>query len=293
MENKNQDSEFIEQCRRIDFSAQSLNREKNLETLKNKLSDINDEKENIMNKKIRKPVAFAAVSAALLCFTITVYGQDLVQIIKTVTLGNHAKYQVTDDSRTTGPVPKELIGQIFDEDGNALTECKKGQVLYNAKGQEVIIYNDGNKDILITLEAKQSMEEGQAVTFSDMKEGQSYFICDTLMPAYLPDGYTFNHIGFYSDPRDKANAEVDANKYMSLHFTKDKEEIYAQIRYMDEETAFESTAGKNVQKVKINGYDAIVDDNEVSVQIGDVIYMFFGNKNIDNKELVKIVESLK
>lgn len=293
MKNDNQNKDFIEKCRKINFSDESINQEKNLEILKTKLLNIDKERDSTMNKKIRKPIALVAVVASLLCLSMVVYGQELVRIIKTVTLGNYAQYNVVDDLRDTNPLPENLVGQLFDKDGKVLTSYPKKTAMYDVNGQEMRVYIDGEVAKIATVEEYEKMHDFKTVDFYDIKEAQSYFICDILMPTYLPNGYSFKNISFYADSKEKLSTEEGANKYMNVYYSNGKDEIYSQVRYMDEETAFGSSASETIQKTKINGHDVVIDGNGLDIQIGDVMYMFFANENLNVDELVKIAESLK
>lgn len=295
MKNDNLNMDFIEKCKKVDFSAESVNKEKNLEILKTKLSNWEKERGTTMKRKIKKPIALVAVAATLLCLSMAVYGQDLWRIIKTVRLGNYAEYNVMEDLRESIPVPENLAGQLFDKDGNVLTAFAKDEErhMYNADGEEVTIYFDGESAQIMTAEEYEKLSKPKSVEFTDIQEGTSYFITDVLMPTYLPDGYSFKNISFFGDSKEKINSEEDRNKYMNVYYSNGEDEIYSQIRFMDERTAFGSGASAEVKTVKINGYDAVVDGNHLDIQIGDVMYMFFANENLDTAELIKIAESLK
>jgi hypothetical protein len=64
-----------------------------------------------------------------------------------------------------------------------------------------------------------------------------------------------------------------------------------QQRFADEETAYE-TGGSKVEKIKINGVDAILYDNSLDWEYNGVIYALNG-KGIAKDELIKIAESIK
>lgn len=294
MINDNQNKAFIEKCRNIDFSSESINKEKNLEILKSKLKNIENEREINMNKKIKKPVALIAVAATLICLSAAVYGQDLVRIIKTVVLGNYAEYYVIEDDRDSVPIPDELKGQVFDKEGNELQKFPEDGTLYNEKGEEVRpIFENGTARLMTTEEFNATQKKSNWFTTYDLDEGKSYFICDTLSPNYLPDGYKFDRVEFYVDADSMDDTEKGANKYMSIYYSNGKYEMYSQVRYMDEETAFGNSSTENIQKVKINGHDAVIDTNTLYTQIGDVMYMFFATDDLSVDDLVKIAESLE
>ena len=295
MKNEDQNNALIEACRKIDFSAESVNREKNLETLKEKLlHNAEKERENNMKKNSKKTIVLVAAVAAVLCLSMAVYGQDLVRIIKTITLGDHANYHVVEDYLPEeAPVPEAIAGQIFDEDGNVLTMLSRNDdAIYNADGQKVKIHSDGNEMWVMSDEEYKAEMKARSAEFTDMQEGMSYFICDVAMPTYLPEGYEFDRIGYFASSVAELIATEDANKYMNVYYSDGVNEIYEQIRFMDASTAYDSGVNPNAQVIQINGYDAIVCNGDLDIQIGDVMYMFFGMGNVSDDELIKIAESL-
>lgn len=293
MKNDNLNTAFIEKCRNVDFSSESANKEKNLEILKSKLKNIENERDSAMNKKFKMPVALIAAAVTLICLSAAVYGQDLVRIIKTVVLGSYAEYYVIEDNRDSIPIPEELKGLVFDKDGNALVIVPDNGVFYNDKGEEVRPIFDDGKARLMTIEEFNATQNTKWSTYYDLEEGKSYFICDTLSPGYLPDGYKFDRVEFYVSPENQDSMEQGTEKYMSIYYSNGKYEMYSQVRYMDEETAFGSSATEGIQKIKINGYDAVLDKNTLDIQIDDVMYMFFTTEDSTTDDLVKMAESLE
>jgi len=275
MKNDPLDEAFIEKCRNIDFSNESTNQEKNLVQLKRKLNEINQEREIVMNKKLRKPLVFAAAAFMLLCFFMVAYGRDIVRIIK-VKLGEHVEYEVAEGMGDAASLPPEEIEKM-----------------------KVPLKNEGvlrkPAPIQAGTQGTPNFHNVEFVKFRDVKEGQSYFVCDTLTPAYLPKGYEFDRIEFYvkSVEEIKLKANEGANKYMSVYYSDGKNEIYSQVRYMDEETAFVGSGANSIKTLTIDGHDAVLTGNGLSVLIGDVMYMFHANDQLNVDELVKIAESLQ
>jgi len=132
------------------------------------------------------------------------------------------------------------------------------------------------------------------IKFSDMKEGQSYFICGTLMPTYLPEGYEFDRIEFMVKSIEELMHKTDegGNKYMNVFYSNGENEIYSQVRYMDEETAFEHS-GIDVNTLTINSHHAVLDGNGLNILIGKVMYYFRANDQLHVDELAKMAESLQ
>ena len=156
----------------------------------------------------------------------------------------------------------------------------------------VVVEDDGNA----VRERSASSEIEDVVTswltFYDAEEGRSHFITDALLPSYLPNGYAFSHIFYFVESMETLLQEYGANKYMGVVFTDGAYELQMQARFMDETTGFALSATDAMRTVEINGHEAVIDVNTLSILIGDVMYFFFGNENIGADELVKIAESL-
>ena len=282
MKNDHLDEAFIGKCRNIDFSNESTNQEKNLAQLKSKINDINLEREIMMNRKVKRPLVFAAAVSMLLCFFIVAYGRDLIRIVKTIKLGEHAEFQVLEGSDDA----VYLSGEVKKAIENLPEEVEKVMEKLNKDG-----FYEKDGFVLMRADHRHNLE---FVKFHDAKEGQSYFICDTLMPTYLPDGYEFDRIEFLGKNIEELMLKADegVNKYMSIFYSDGENEIYSQVRYMDEKTAFKSS-GSDVNTLTINNHHAVLDGNSLNIMIGNVMYYFRANGQLDVDELVKMAESLQ
>ena len=272
MKKDHSDEAFIEKCRNIDFSNESMNQEKNLTQLKSKINCINLEREAMMNRKMRKPLVFATAASMLLCFFIIAYGRDLIRVVKTIKLGDYAEFQVMGggaDDTIYLPEEVEKVMEKLSKDG-----------FYEKDG--------------FMLSRVASTDNFEFVKFRDVKEGQSYFICDTLMPTYLPDGYEFDRIEFMAKSVEEfTNSQGGERKYMSVFYSNGENEIYSQVRYMDEETTFGSSGYNDVNTFTINGHNAVLAENSLNILIGNVMYYFRANDQLRVDELIKISESLQ
>ena len=293
MKKDNFDVEFIKKCKSIDFSEENANKEKNLEELKTKLITINRERDVRMNKRIKKPALIAVAAVIVLSLSMVVYGQDIVNAIRNITLGNHAEFIVAGQDEAS-PLPEELIGQLFDAEGNVLNYFPDCGRLFDAGGVQVGI-DLGSEGLTIApieeLIARRT-NEFQFLTFYDAEEGTAHFITDVLMPAYMPEGYEFEKVSFFVSSLEEL-AEYGANKYMTVHFSDGEHELSWQVRFMDETSGFITGGTQYMREIQINGYDAIADINTLKVLIGDVMYMFFASGNVDVDGLIRIAESLR
>ena len=251
---------FLEECRKIDFSADSANRERNLEMLKMKQLYIEEEREIVMKKKMRKPimVVIAAV-VSLLCLSMVVYGDELMESFKGVEFSNFF-YYATD---------LEL------EDGEA--------------GGGIEITRVGGYGV--HKPAVSAVYGG--VLVEDLQEAQSYFFGDFLVPSYLPEGYAYETVKFDVANEENVAAKTDASKYMTMYFYNGKDRISINVRYLDETSGVVIGGGKYYQEITINGRKAVLDAGGLSTQIGDVMYWMAVGEEMDVQEVIRMVESMK
>ncbi len=290
MQDRESLKDFLQECRQVDFSEGSL--EGNWQKLNDKLKRPEKERETVTKKMWRKPVAAAAVLCLMLSGSLALYGEEIFRIIKEATLGTHASYTMVEDQRQVIPVPEELKGKIFDAEGKTLDNLKEEQAIYNAQGEEVLFSDIDGTITMVTREEHEQYRQEQEKAhcqFNNFEEAAGYFITEINLPSYLPAGFAFDRAEFYGD---QEAVEAGGNKYLSLYFTNGTEEFSSQIRYMDEETAFSSSSGAELEKIDIQGHESVVQGNNVDIQIGDVMYMFFGQGKVSTEDLIKMAESL-
>jgi len=221
----------------------------------------NEERIHMKNKRIVKPsIAIVAALIATLTLSVAVFGQDIANYIRTITLGEHVTF-------VTGEVEMSEL-----EERQALME--ETQELIDAGYLVVYDFNT----------------EFNWLTFADAEEGKSHFITDAMLPTYAPEGFEFDHIFFFVESLEELG-QFGANMFMSVVFSNGDQEISIQVRYMTEDTGFVTGATEDVQTININGHEAVVDHDMVNLLVGDVMYMFRGMGNAD--ELIKMAESLQ
>lgn len=303
----------LEEWLRTDFSRESDSKERILEhlllkipyqkTKESKKKGFYMRKISIQKKAARPLAAAAAIAIFIGGFSMTSFGQDLYQSVKTIFVGEHAQYfdyQQEEASGKTYAIPEELEGKLYDKDGNILEKLTDTDRIYNKDGEEVIIsamiYQDENGKEIRKVEAltKAEMaarEDSQMTTLTDPEAAKPYLAFDFSLPAYLPKGYAFDRIQLFNDENGNP---VENCEYAYVYFSNgDKEkEIYLQLRLMNEETAYAGDF-KDAKPVKINGHEGVMNDRQLDVEIDGVMYMFFGqNAGIHGSELLKIAESL-
>lgn len=255
------------------------------------LNNINEHKgENIMKKsnRIKRP-AIAVATFAFVCIALmqTSFAQDFAErIIKTINLGHISAVQVEEPQIEDFTVPDELKGKIFDKEGKPVedfSQVSDGKI-YTADGEEIVAFVDGE---IVTA----SDEEGEYKIVKDPTELNNYTCFNVILPSYLPEGYKFDRAEFI-----KHDDGTVSDKYINLYFTNKEtgKYIFMQQRFACEETKSVSSTDGKIEKIKVNGVDAILSDNRyIDWEANNVIYALSGRGEITKEELIKIAKSIK
>lgn len=306
-----------------DFSRDSENREeikmklmRKLEEQEERNRDMNNAETKNGRRRLRPATAVAAALAATLAFSAIIYGGDIIKIIKEYSVGEHAKFVVTE--RVDGmkiALPEELRGVLFDADGNELENYPEEGEMFLASGERAMILasneakvsEDGkvSSSLLIAVpeseakEAEQRLREEKedtAMTFFDsVEDAGPYLAFDFLMPAALPEGFAVSRVYMFNDDKGQLPPKEDC-KYLSYEMLNadGSEYIYVQYRLMDSETAFVGSASDEMRDITVNGYPGVIDGLNLDVEIDGVMYMFMAGKTtLTEKELIAMAESLR
>lgn len=277
-----------------DFSKNS-NKKAVLNKILEKEKLINERKGIMKNSNKTKKIAITAASFLTVCAISTyviqpAYAHNIAtKIIKTISLGHVSTEQFKDDKVEKIPVPAEFKGKVFDKDGKPLVELsKKSPKMYTASGEEIICFTNGEP---VTKNSKSA--NVSTLEVKDVNEINNHTCFKVLLPNYLPEGYKFDKAIFF---KESAEDTVVNTKYVDLSFINEKngKQILIQQRYPDETTRVESGTDAKVQKIKVNGADAIfIASGRLSWETNNALYFLRDKGNLDMKELIKIAESIK
>ncbi|WP_454052679.1 DUF4367 domain-containing protein [Clostridium sp. Marseille-Q7071] len=283
------------------LADKDFSKERNKEAVfKKTLENINQYKgENIIMKSKRNKLYKRLAGVGIACIvTITLsqtsFAQSFVEkIIKSISL-EHVKFVENEDHKLeveSMPVPGKLKGKLFDKDGNLIEIfTKEMKKFYTADGEEIDDFDMKTGAITTVSQAKEKVLE-----VKDTNELNKYTCFNVILPSYLPEGYKFDRAEFF---KGKTGVVKDS-KYITIYFTNEKtgKNIYMQQRFACEETRTVSN-GSNIEKIKINGADAILSDGVRSGSKGldweanGVIYGI-SSRGITRDELIKFAESIK
>lgn len=292
--------------RSTDFSRESANRD----AIKQRLLSGIHENQNMtgemdMKKRSIKPVFIIAATIALtLAFTIVANAETIMGIIGQFTLGEHAKYSVTDDREPSREIPAQIQGQLFDAEGTELTEFPEdASEIYDANGERAMtitgVNEDGSMfkvDVTPSGGTKQEYESAHSTYFDTFDDVKPWLAFDLLAPGVLPDGFAIDRIFLYNGENGET-APLGENKYLSVYYknTDKTQEIYLQVRLMDAETGFEAGASPEMREITINGNPGVLDGKHLDVEIDGVMYMIMANscESVTQADVIAMAESLK
>ncbi|WP_105617081.1 DUF4367 domain-containing protein [Vallitalea okinawensis] len=257
---------------------------------KNKRS-VEMNKFNMKHKSV-KVAAFAMVCLlGISIFSTSSAAQDFMdKIIRTISLGHITVIQTESPEVNELPMPSELVGKIYDKEGNPIDVISKDSTekLYDAEGEEIVTMVDGE---IITTSKEGTSQQIDKLVIEDSQKLNKYTSFNVMLPTYLPEGYIFDRAEFYKDE----NGEV-SDKYIDLIFSNGQtgQYFFMQQRLANEETAYEFGTDGEIKEIDINGVKAIITDGrKINWETNDVLYGLSGGGVITEDELIKIAESIK
>ena len=143
----------------------------------------------------------------------------------------------------------------------------------------------------IKIDGKDSDNDIDKLIVKDNNSINKYTCFNVKLPAYLPEGYEFEQAEFYKDNSGK----VENTKYAFLVFVNSEtgEKFFIDERKDCEETKYEMSANGRVEKIEINGVDAVMSNNKDVDWIYDgKLCSVMGNK-LSRDEVIKVAESIK
>lgn len=274
---------------KLDFSKES-NKAYVFETT---LKNFNSKGDKDMNK-IRKTVAIAAllILASTLVAQTSFAQESVSRIIKSINLGHVTMVQEEDKNEPKEvDLPDSLKGKAYDKNGKLIEKLTKDTAkdgIYDKDGNRItkFVMNDGS---VVGIKDKNSKSEDKLYV-TDISKISDYTCFKVKLPTYLPDGYTFKNVEFTKDE----NGNVKDSKYADINFENKVtgKEIFLQERFACDETKTEGNAD-DIEKIKINGIDAILSDGRNIDWETDNTLFYLGGKNIGKDEVIKVAESIK
>jgi len=261
------DNEFLEKCREVNFSAESVNCEKNLEALKGKL--INRER-FVMNRIRKIPIAAATIA--------------IVLSLSVVALAATA-WRYLDTRIIQG---EEYVQNFVARESDDGTLEVRWELDPNASGPIVAEIEDGRVVI----------EDRNRSIFEDLDEALSILAIDNpMIPAYLPEGFAFDHAFFRDDPI-KTPDHPTAAKELNIIYSFGQNILQFTIAERDG-MVWDIEAERDgvdwdidLEEIEVNGYHGLIGGNGLSLQVGNTMY-FFSSMSMSYEQLIEIARSLQ
>ena len=261
-------------------------------------------KKNSRNFQFRKNMTRAAACAAvLLAFSQTTFAKDIME--KIVSIGHSSvviEEEQNPDMDYIYPIPEELIGQVFDENGNELSEVTgETAKIYDKDGNEVMICSEnadgsaGDSDadsVTYYLERVDAMskeldEDEDICSFSSEAELAEVLCFDLKVPKTLPEGFSLVKAYGFKDE----NGEVSPD-YAVLVYGNGEKEFSIHERRDSEETKFE-TGLSDAKVIDFDGVDAVYTDSEFECSWDGVTVSILGREAISGDEILDLAKAMK
>lgn len=244
-------------------------------------------KDRKKKRSLRTAYSTAACLAALLVFSQTSIAKAIVNQI--ISIG-HSEVIVEseEDSITVFTVPDELIGQIFDENGNELTELTADQeTIFNSDGEEICLFEeDGEYQIGLRNQYGSELDD-LVIHFSDVEELKEKLSFNLKVPTYLPDGYEL--VDAYGLTNEEGIFSPD---YAILVYGNGDKEFTIHERRDCEENAF-VTGITDAKEKEFHGETAVYNDTEFMCTWDGTTVSVLGGRAISGDEFLKVAESME
>jgi hypothetical protein len=277
-----------------DFSQDSRNKEAIKARLLGKYA-----KGEISMKRFRfKPVYVAAAAVFAVGITMAACGEDIIKIVQQFTVGKHATFVTYDDDTNTRST---VQGDIFTDEEIAAARLT-GQDLIREMDDGSVIAVRFNDDVFSyekEIEREKSTATyGGAVTYFDtVDDVKPYLAFNPLMPVSLPTGFALDRISLFND-ENGGPLPLGSGMYLNVYYTNagKTQQIYMQLRMMNEESGFTASGSPDMRYITINGHKGVVAVKSVHVEIDGVMYMIladYSGDGVTQQDVIKMAESLR
>ncbi len=281
-----------------DFSKTS-----NKEAVFNKtIRNIEEHKEdNIMKKSNKiKRTAVAVATCALICGALsqTSFAKGLAEkIINTISLGSGnikvVQVQPTEKANQAASkvVPDKLKGKVFDKNGKPITTYSDGTQFYTANGEKIVGFSSFGEDTKNSKIVTEKSRKEHILVVKDSNKLNEYTCFKVKLPSYLPKDYKFDRAELIKGKKGDVS-----DQYIYIFFTNEKtgKFIFMDQRVSSNETKYVTGTDGTIEKVKVNGKDAVVsDDSSIDWEADNVLYGISSKGAFSKTELIKIAESIK
>lgn len=251
-----------------------------------------ERKINIMTRK--KKIALVAICATLVLGITAAASGFGGNIIKMITTGYNSYVQVDPDA--PHPLPDELVGKIFDENGVMLESLTTDDIdnMYNEKGEKITqeMYAEMIEEITggVVEVGNEYDPEVSEKTFESLEEAQENAVFDIKVPEYMPEGYEMARVYAFKDSDGSISGEYRNIVYKNA----EGKEICIYERLLNENTAFAAGTDGSLEEITVNGRKGVImDGRTLDFETEDNVSVGISTRgNVTRDELIKIAESV-
>lgn len=249
---------------------------------------------------IGKLTTIAACITMLIVCSQTTFAKNIINnIIKSISTGHN---QFTQVDNSVSKLPDELVGFVFDRNGNSVTNYAKGTDYYDKDGNKITDFRTFIKENINVTEIEtenetvrvafsdettdpleQARNDGYPV-ITDEKTIDRYLSFNSKLPSYLPLGFSFyGATAMGTDYLFVYYKNQDTGKWFAVH-----------ERIINENTTFESSTDGTLEETKVNKNKAVITDNRnIDWECDGISIGVLGRGEISKDELIKVAKTIK
>lgn len=283
---------------RVDFSKYEI-----IDLTEQERINMKKELKEKTHRKIswKKCAVIAACVASLAIVSQTAFAQNLVSgIIKSISTGHNTFVQTENTEQEqpkTFPIPKQLEGQIYDKDGNMLTEMSSDiSKIYDKDGNEVKIaakMSEGDAEPEISLTRVMGPDEipesdEDCIIYTSLDDVKDILNFSPKVPEYLPEGYNLLYVKAF---RKESNSDNISGDYLMLSYSNGTKKFSISERIINDNTRF--TTDGDYTEGEINGHTAAIANYEIHWEADGISVSLLGSDAVAGDELINVAQSIK
>ena len=144
-----------------------------------------------------------------------------------------------------------------------------------------------NPDLMEQIaKSNEGVDESMVLHETDQSKLAEMLCFTPLFPETLPEGYAFDRADFF-----KNDDGTVSEKYLQMYYLNGDKEIFIEERYLDEETAFSTGTGDDLQEVEVNGVKGALDETSITWVKDGICYTVIGH-DLSQAQLMDLANSM-
>ncbi len=135
---------------------------------------------------------------------------------------------------------------------------------------------------------ERDIDKEKFVYIDDLEVAQEKLKFNLKLPSKLPEGYKFTNVRFYVNKIEDISGE-----HAAIIFEENNKDFFINQVLSTKDNSF-ITRGKDIEKITINGRDAVIDKNgNIDIEIDGVLLTLLTKGNISREEAIDIIKSIQ